>query len=90
MQLSELQCEFPVPATDGLETYHALLGGLELLLSLGQLGLVGLLIRLLGLDDGISLGSGLCSARSADLGGGGSSEFSHGELDRRRGDGGDN
>jgi len=62
-----------------LPTHHALFRSLEVLLGLGQLGLVGLLIRLLGLDDGGSLSSGLRGAGRADLGGGGSSEFSHGE-----------
>lgn len=64
-------------------TYHALLSGLEFLLGLGQLSLVGLLIRLLGLDDGGGLlGCGLCGARSADLGSGGSSEVGHFEIVR--------
>lgn len=60
-----------------LPTYHALFSSFEVLLGLGQLGLVGLLIRLLGLDDGSSFSSSLRGARRADLGGGGSSEISH-------------
>ena len=64
-----MRCAFP--------TYHALLGSLEVLLGLGQLGLVALLIRLLRLDNGGSLSSSLRGARCADLGGGGRSEISH-------------
>lgn len=79
------QCIYPRRACDlphhNRRTYHALLGGLEVLLGLGQLSLVGLLIRLLGLDNGgVLLGSGLCGARRADLGSGGSSEVGHVEI----------
>jgi hypothetical protein len=66
-----MRCAFP--------TYQALFRSLEVLLGLGQVGLVALLIRLLGLDDGGSLSSSLRGARRADLGGGGSCEVSHGE-----------
>jgi hypothetical protein len=72
-----MRCAFP--------TYHALFSSLEVLLGLGQLGLVALLIRLLRLDDGGSLciSGSLRGARCADLGGGGSSEFSHVEYTGR-------
>lgn len=63
-------------------TYHALFRSLELLLGLGQLGLVGILIGLLRLDNGVALGCGLRCARCADLGGGGSSEVGHCEIVR--------
>jgi hypothetical protein len=80
MQLSKRGMRPSVPR----QTYHALFGSLEVLIGLGQLRLVVVLIGLLGLDDGVSLGvvlgSSLCGARCADLGGGGSSEFSHGEI----------
>jgi hypothetical protein len=65
------------------QTYHALFGSLEVLVGLGQLRLVVVLIGLLRLDDGglgVVLGSSLRGARGADLGSGGSSEFSHGEI----------